>query len=330
MESLSHTSLFSWLINEETACYQFHSQTLSRHVECQAPQGRARLRLIYATRDVEAAIARAISQSALSLSLALIDRKSGLYCIELCCDEAFSLTHLQLFSSLEKVEAFSMAAEPPMLNSPGLLVMDMDSTAIEIECIDELAAMAGVGEAVAEVTERAMQGELDFEESLRGRVSQLTGADESIIQTLCDKLPLMPGLTEMVDELQSHDWRVVVASGGFTPFVSHLKQLLNLDAAYANKLDIEEGKLVGTVSGQVVDAQFKADTVQRCAQLWDIPQGQRLAIGDGANDIPMIEAADYGIAYHAKPKLKQSADVSISQLDLRVLPYLLLLSSISS
>jgi len=334
MESLSHTSLFSWLINEDTARYQFHSQTLtqtlSRHVECQAPQGGARLRLIYVTRDVEAEIARAISQSDLSLSLALIDRNSGLYCIELCSDEPFSLTHLQLFSSLEKVEAFSMAAEPPMLNSPGLLVMDMDSTAIEIECIDELAAMAGVGEAVAEVTERAMQGELDFEESLRGRVSQLTGADESIIQTLCDKLPLMPGLTEMVDELQSYDWRVVVASGGFTPFVGHLKQLLNLDAAYANKLDIEEGKLVGTVSGQVVDAQFKADTVQRCAQLWGIPQGQRLAIGDGANDIPMIEAADYGIAYHAKPKLKQSADVSISQLDLRVLPYLLLLGSISS
>lgn len=328
MESLSHTSLFSWLINEETASYQFHSQTqtLSRHVECQAPQGGARLRLIYVTRDVEAAIARAISQSALSLSLAVIDRKSGLNCIELCSDEPLNLTDQQLFSSIEKVEAFSMAAEPPMLNRPGLLVMDMDSTAIEIECIDELAAMAGVGEAVAEVTERAMLGELDFEESLRGRVSQLTGADESIIQTLCDKLPLMPGLTEMVSELQSHDWYVVVASGGFTPFVGHLKELLNLDAAYANNLDIEGGKLCGTVSGQVVDAQFKADTVQRCAQLWDIPQGQRLAIGDGANDIPMIEAADYGIAYHAKPKLKLSADVSISQLDLRVLPYLLLLN----
>ncbi len=326
MESLSYSSLFSWLINEETASYQFHDQTLSRHAECHAPKGEARLRLIYVTRDVEAAIAEAITQSALSLSLAVIDRKSGLNCIELCSDKPFEQVHLQLFSSLENVEAFLMTPEPPTLNSPGLLVMDMDSTAIEIECIDELAAMAGVGEAVAEVTERAMQGELDFEESLRARVSQLTGADESIIQTLCDKLPLMPGLTEMVTELQSHDWRVVVASGGFTPFVGHLKQLLNLDAAFANELDIEGGKLVGTVSGQVVDAQFKADTVQNCAQQWAIPQGQRLAIGDGANDIPMIEAADFGIAYHAKPKLKLAADVSISQLDLRVLPYLLQLS----
>jgi len=326
MESLSYTSLFSWLMNQETASYQFHGQTLSRHVECQAPKGGARLRLIYVTRDLETAIAKAISQSLLPLSLALIDRQCGLNCIELCSDKPFEQVHLQLFSSLEKVEAFLMVAEPPRLNSPGLLVMDMDSTAIEIECIDELAAMAGVGEAVAEVTERAMQGELDFEESLRARVSQLTGADESIIQTLCDKLPLMSGVTEMVTELQSHDWRVVVASGGFTPFVGHLKQLLSLDAAFANELDIEGGKLVGTVSGQVVDAQFKADTVQRCAQLWDIPQGQKLAIGDGANDIPMIEAADFGIAYHAKPKLKLSADVSISQLDLRVLPYLLQLS----
>ncbi|WP_394147559.1 phosphoserine phosphatase SerB [Shewanella atlantica] len=323
MESLSHTSLFSWLTNGETASYQNHGQTLSRHVESQAPEGTTSLRLIYESPVSEAEIARAISVSALPLSLALIDRQSGLNCIELCSNEPFDFTHLQLFSSIESVEAFSIAPEQPVLNRPGILVMDMDSTAIEIECIDELAAMAGVGEAVAEVTERAMQGELDFEESLRGRVSQLTGADESIIQTLCDKLPLMPGITEMVRELQSHNWRVVVASGGFTPFVGHLKALLNLDAAYANKLDIEEGKLVGTVSGTVVDAQFKADTVDRCAQLWNIPRGQRLAIGDGANDIPMIQAADYGIAYHAKPKLKRSADVAISQLDLRALPYLL-------
>ena len=113
-----------------------------------------------------------------------------------------------------------------------------------------------------------------------------------------------------------------MASGGFTPFVNHLKQLLDLDAAFANELDIAEGKLLGTVSGQVVDAQFKADTVESSAKQWSIAMGQRVAIGDGANDIPMINIADFGIAYHAKPKLAVVADVNIDKLNLKVLPYL--------
>jgi phosphoserine phosphatase len=127
----------------------------------------------------------------------------------------------------------------------------------------------------------------------------------------------------MIAELKSHGWRTVVASGGFTPFVGHLQQLLGLDAAFANELVISDGKLLGEVRGQVVDAAFKADVVTKCAGQWQIAAGQRLAIGDGANDIPMVQAADFGIAYHAKPKLAAAAAAKINKLGLQALPFLL-------
>lgn len=325
MESLSHTLLFSWLTDIKSNPFQYQGKTLSKHREEAADGYATRLRCVYQSSNQQAALSVAIGQLNQDLSLAIIERDTGLLCVEVCCDSPLSLTQLQLISSVEGVETFTISNKQARLNQPGLLVMDMDSTAIEIECIDELAVMAGVGEAVAEVTERAMQGELDFEESLRARVAQLKGADEAIIQTLCNELPLMPGLVESVKVLQSYGWKLVVASGGFTPFVGHLKQLLGLDAAFANELVIENGKLSGTVTGQVVDAQFKADTVLKCAKEWGIADGQRLAIGDGANDIPMIETADYGIAYRAKPKLEQAADVAISKLNLKALPFLLVL-----
>ncbi|TCN81536.1 phosphoserine phosphatase SerB [Shewanella fodinae] len=211
----------------------------------------------------------------------------------------------------------------PELTQPGLLVMDMDSTAIQVECIDELAAAAGVGAQVAAVTELAMQGELDFEQSLRARVAKLKGADTAIIEQLCERLPLTPGLASMIAELQQHGWRTVVASGGFTPFVNHLKQLLALDAAYANELVLQDGKFVGEVTGKVVDAAFKAAVVTESAARWQIADGQKVAIGDGANDIPMICCADFGLAYHAKPKLAAVADARIRHLGLETLPFFL-------
>ncbi|MCG9739894.1 phosphoserine phosphatase SerB [Shewanella insulae] len=323
MANQQQNPLFSWLYDEGDANITLDGCQLTRHEEVSAPNADLRLRLVYQGALSQEVIAEQLLSCVARASIAVITRQNDLACIELCLDERAGQQLCQELGKRDDIELLHIGAEQPRLDRPGLLVMDMDSTAIQIECIDELAAMVGVGEAVAEVTERAMQGELDFEQSLRERVAKLAGADASIIDTLCSKLPLMPGLEAMVAELQAHGWCLVLASGGFTPFVGHLKQQLNLDAAYANELVIVAGKLKGEVVGTVVDAQFKADTVLRSAESWQIPEGQRLAIGDGANDIPMVQAADFGIAYHAKPKLKAAADAAIAKLDLRVLPYML-------
>ena len=204
----------------------------------------------------------------------------------------------------------------PHLRTPGLLVMDMDSTAIQIECIDEIAKLAGTGEMVAEVTERAMRGELDFTASLRSRVGTLQGADASILHQVRDGLPLMPGLTQLVLKLEALGWKVAIASGGFTFFADYLRDRLHLTAAVANELEIVDGKLTGHVVGDIVDAQYKAATLLRLAQEYDIPLAQTVAIGDGANDLPMIKAAGLGIAYHAKPKVNEKTEVTIRHADL--------------
>ncbi len=204
----------------------------------------------------------------------------------------------------------------PHLRTPGLLVMDMDSTAIQIECIDEIAKLAGTGEMVAEVTERAMRGELDFTASLKLRVGTLKGADASILRQVLNDLPLMPGLTSLVLKLESLGWKVAIASGGFTFFAEHLRDRLHLTAVVANELEIRDGKLTGEVIGQIVDAQFKAETLKQLAIKYEIPVEQTVAIGDGANDLPMIQAAGLGIAYHAKPKVNEKTEITIRHADL--------------
>ena len=199
----------------------------------------------------------------------------------------------------------------PHLKTPGLLVMDMDTTAIEIECIDEIAQLAGCGAQVAEVTERAMRGELDFEASLRQRVAALKGADATILKQVRDELPFMAGLRSMVAELQSYGWKVAIASGGFTFFADYLRDQLDLVAVAANELEIFDGRLTGNVTGPVVDAKYKAVTLEKLATRFDIPKQQTVAIGDGANDLLMMKAAGLGIAYHAKPKVNEKASVTI-------------------
>lgn len=204
----------------------------------------------------------------------------------------------------------------PYLRAPGLLVMDMDSTAIEIECIDEIAKLAGTGDMVAEVTERAMRGELDFTASLRQRVGTLKGADAGILREVRDGLPLMPGLTTLVEQLQAMDWKVAIASGGFTFFAEYLRDTLRLTEVVANELEIIDGKLTGEVIGPIVDGAYKEMTLKHLAEKYQIPMDQTVAIGDGANDLPMILSAGIGIAYHAKPKVNQKAEVSIHNADL--------------
>lgn len=204
----------------------------------------------------------------------------------------------------------------PSLQAPGLLVMDMDSTAIQIECIDEIAKLAGVGAQVAAITERAMQGELDFAASLRQRVASLKGADAAILQQVRDRLPLMPGLSRLVSQLQAHQWYVAIASGGFTYYADYLQEQLQLTAAVANQLEVRDGYLTGELLGPIVDAQYKAKTLQQLAQQYGIPPAQTIAIGDGANDLNMIKAAGLGIAFHAKPTVYQQANVAICHADL--------------
>ena len=204
----------------------------------------------------------------------------------------------------------------PHLKTPGLLVMDMDSTAIEIECIDEIAKLAGSGEQVAEVTERAMRGELDFAASLRQRVATLKDADATILQQVRDRLPLMPGLTSLVPKLQALGWHVAIASGGFTYFAEYLRDTLHLSAIAANVLEIRDGKLTGEVLGDIVDAKYKAEMLLKLAERFEIAPEQTVAIGDGANDLLMIQASALGIAYHAKPKVNEKTEVIIRHADL--------------
>ena len=211
----------------------------------------------------------------------------------------------------------------PKLSQAGLLVMDMDSTAIQIECIDEIAKLAGVGELVSAITESAMRGELDFEQSLRRRVSTLKDAPESILQQVRENLPLMPGLVETIQTLQKYGWKTAIASGGFTYFADYLKGLLQLDFAASNQFDIEDGKLTGLVKGDVVDAQYKAKTLQRLLEEYSIDSQHSIAIGDGANDLAMMNVAGLGVAFHAKPKVQQQAQIVINFADLTALLCLL-------
>lgn len=228
--------------------------------------------------------------------------------------DALSHANKQLATEIALNSGFEIAfiKDAPSLNNPGLLVMDMDSTTIEIECIDEIAKLAGVGEQVSEVTERAMCGELDFAESLRARVAALKDAPESILAEVGNSLPLMSGLEILVQTLHKHQWKVAVASGGFTYYTEILKSLLQLDATQANVLEIAEGKLTGKVIGNITDAQVKADTLTRLAAQYQITGQQTVAMGDGANDLIMMDAANLGVAYKAKPVVLQQASCSIN------------------
>ncbi|WP_246058185.1 phosphoserine phosphatase SerB [Litorilituus lipolyticus] len=228
------------------------------------------------------------------------------------CDDFTSARESVAQFALENNIEAALINNAPSLSEPGLLVMDMDSTTIEIECIDEIAALAGVGEEVAAVTELAMQGELDFAQSLHQRVATLQDAPEQILADVAKNIPLMPGLTTLIAELKKHHWRIAIASGGFTYFADHLKDMLALDDAFANTLEIIDGKLTGKVLGDVVDAQVKADSLSLLSSKYAIEHNQTVAMGDGANDLVMMSAACFGVAFHAKPIVLAKADASIN------------------
>lgn len=204
-----------------------------------------------------------------------------------------------------------------------MVCFDMDSTLIRGEVIDELAAAAGVGEAVAEVTRAAMNGEIEFQESLRRRLSLLAGLDASVINEIAERLPLSEGAERLIGTLKRLGYKTAILSGGFTHFGHHLQRKLGIDYVFANELEIKDGKLTGNVVGRIVDGARKAELLQQLAAKENIHLEQVIAVGDGANDLPMINVAGLGIAYHAKPKVNESAKQRISTLGLDGILYLL-------
>jgi phosphoserine phosphatase len=204
-----------------------------------------------------------------------------------------------------------------------LICFDMDSTLIKTEVIDELADRAGVGEKVRAITELAMRGEIDFQESFTRRVALLEGVDESVLYKIAENMPIMEGADKMMSILKQCGFKIAILSGGFTYFGEILKKRFGADYVYANELEIVNGKLTGRHLGDIVDGKRKAELLRLIAQVEHIDLQQTIAVGDGANDLPMINLAGLGIAFHAKPKVKESAGQSISTIGLDGILYFL-------
>jgi len=207
-----------------------------------------------------------------------------------------------------------------------LVVFDMDSTLIEAEVIDELAAEAGVGEQVAAITEAAMRGELDFKASFAKRMGLLQGLDESVLERVSARLQLTEGAELLMSTLRRLGYKTAILSGGFDYFARHIQRQLGIDYVYANQLEIDEGRVTGRVSGDVVDGQRKAQLLRELAARENISLEQVIAVGDGANDLPMLSIAGLGIAFRAKPLVVANAKQSISKLGLDGVLYLMGLS----
>lgn len=204
-----------------------------------------------------------------------------------------------------------------------LICFDMDSTLIETEVIDELAIRAGVGDQVKAITEAAMRGEIDFCESFRQRCALLKGLDVSVMQEIAENLPITEEVDRLMRILKKVGFKIAILSGGFTYFGNYLKQKYNIDYVYANELEVENGKLTGRHVGDIVDGKRKAELLRLIAQVENVDIRQTVAVGDGANDLPMISIAGLGIAFHAKPKVKATAKQSISTIGLDGILYFL-------
>lgn len=204
-----------------------------------------------------------------------------------------------------------------------LVCFDMDSTLIQTEVIDELAELAGVGNQVKAITESAMQGEIDFKESFVRRMKLLKGLDESVLQQVAKNLPITKGARRLIDTLKANGFKTAILSGGFTYFGKYLQNELGIDYVFANELEIIDGKLTGGYLGEIVDGEKKAEYLRELVKIEGIDINQTIAVGDGANDLPMLNLAGLGIAFHAKPKVKDNAQSSISSIGLDGVLYLL-------
>jgi phosphoserine phosphatase len=234
---------------------------------------------------------------------------------------AFRADLLELASELDVDIAFQ--EDNMYRRNRRLVAFDMDSTLIEAEVIDELAHRAGVGDEVSAITEQAMRGEIDFSESFRRRVGLLQGLDESVLEEVAAELSLSEGAEHLVSTLRSLGYKTAILSGGFNYFGRHLQEKLGIDYVYANELEIIDDKVTGEVSGEIVDGERKAALLKEIARREGIDLQQVIAVGDGANDLPMLSIAGLGIAFRAKPVVARTAKQSISTLGLDGILYLL-------
>ena len=255
------------------------------------------------------------------------DKASVRACIELSVRgtprdrEEMQREMMRLSSKLEM--DFSFQRDNMYRRMRRLICFDMDSTLIQTECIDELAERAGVGEQVRAITESAMRGEIDFKESFAKRVALLKGLDESVMKDIAENMPITEGVERLMFVLKRYGYKIAILSGGFTYFGEYLQKKFGIDYVYANELEIIDGKLTGRYLGDVVDGKRKAELLRLIAQVEKVDIAQTIAVGDGANDLPMLSLAGLGIAFHAKPKVVANAKQSINTIGLdRVLYFL--------
>ncbi len=319
---------------------RFSPVTSDSYQQWVAHQGKQRHILTLLARKITAEhIARVTAiVASYGLNIDRIDRLSGRVPLEGVDQQSKSSVEISVRGGLPDVAEFRQAVmrlaseldidiayqEDTMYRRTRRLVaFDMDSTLIEAEVIDELAKAAGVGEQVAEITERAMRGEIDFQESFRARVALLKDLDASVLEGIAEQLPLTEGAQRLVSTLKRLGYKTAILSGGFTYFGEHLQRLLGIDYVYANALEIEDGRVTGRVVGEVVDGARKAALLRELAAKEGIDLEQVIAVGDGANDLPMLSIAGLGIAFRAKPIVRETAKQSISTLGLDGILYLL-------
>lgn len=300
--SLSYKVVDSFVKNENLQDEKFV-------VTCVAPQ--------VITSDFVADLAKSLSDH--KINIERIDKVSPeeFSSLEIVTSIPISLSWDKLKEELLKVSTLhkidvAFLKDNVFRRNKRLIVFDMDSTLIQTEVIDELAELAGAGEEVRLITHRAMNGEIDFDESLRLRVSKLKGLKQEKLQEVLDRLPLTPGVEEFVGTIKGLGFKVALISGGFTYFSDALKKRLNLDYSFANELEIQNGELTGKVKGTIVNANQKAILVKLIAQQENISLEQVVAIGDGANDLPMLATAGLGIAFHAKDVVRRQAQNHMS------------------
>ncbi len=305
-----------------------------------ASQGRPRFIVTMLGRKLSAAnishVAAVVSRHGLNIDT--ISRLSGRFslrdsnprrraCIEFSirgqAADAERLRHDLLAITRDDEVDVAFQADDLFRRNRRLIVFDMDSTLIQCEVMDELARAAGVGDKVAEITEAAMRGDIPFNESFERRLATLAGLRESVLERIARELPVTEGAERLIANLKRLGYKVGILSGGFTYFAEHLQQRFGIDCVSANQLDIVDGRLTGEVKGEIVNGEKKAELLRGMAEQLGVDMRQTIAVGDGANDLPMLSIAGLGVAFHAKPVVRENARHSISTLGLDSILYLL-------